>query len=159
MVELSQRTASLGDVKEVWRLLRSVATDIPFDLGSESMQENVLTEIMACCTSGLSTIAVGEDQAVVGTLLARRDDFDWGFRNGDAVRVSYAAIASGRRNEGILRGLLAQIQERRVPLLASVKSGDQFGLAAELQELGFVQETAAQSSRGDLYRWQPSPVE
>src|SRR5215470_15541100 len=108
MTELSQRAASLGDLKDIWGLMRQVAADIPFDLASEAEQQSVLTELMACCTSGLSPIAVGNDKAIVGALLARRDDFEWGFRNGNAIHVSYAAIAPGHRDQGVLRGLVAE---------------------------------------------------
>ncbi len=157
MDELTQRAASLGDLKDIWDLLRQVAAGIPFDLESEAAQENMLTELMACCTSGLSPVAVGKDKTIVGALLVRRDDFEWGFRNGDAVHVSYAAIAPSHRDQGVLRALVAEIQERKVPVFASVKSGNQLGLADELKALGFAHECAAESGWGDLYRWQPLP--
>jgi hypothetical protein len=48
------------------------------------------------------------------------------------------------------------MQERKVPVLFSVKSGDQLGLADELKKLGFAHECAATSGWGDLYKWQPS---
>jgi ribosomal protein S18 acetylase RimI-like enzyme len=157
MAELARRAASLGDLKNIWGLIRQVAADVPIDLASEAEQQGVLTELMACCTSGLSPIVVGDDSAVVGALLVRRDDFDWGFRNGSAVHVSYAAVAPEHRDQGLLRGLVTEIQDRKVPIFVSVKSGDRLGLSDQLKELGFEQETAAKSGSGDLYRWQPSP--
>lgn len=157
MAELARRAASLGDLKDIWSLIRQVAADFPFDLTSEAEQESLLTELMACCTSGFSPIVVGSDKSIVGALLVRRDDFEWGFRNGDTVHISYAAIAPGHRDQGILRGLVTEIQDRKVPIFASVKSGDQFGLAEELKGLGFAHECAAASGWGDLYKWQPSP--
>ena len=54
MADLKHRAAELADLKDIWGLLRQTANDIPFDLESEADQENVLTEIMACCTSGRS---------------------------------------------------------------------------------------------------------
>lgn len=156
MAELKQRAASLGDFKDIWGLMGRVAADVPFDFKSECEQESILSEIMACCISGLSPIAVGEDKAIVGVLLVRRDDFEWGFRNGDAIHVSYAAIAPDHRDEGVLQALVAEIQQRKVPVFASVKAGNQFGLADELKKLGFAHECAATSGWGDLYKWQPS---
>jgi len=156
MADLKQRAAALSDLKDIWGLLKQSANDIPFDLESEANQENVLTEIMACCTSGLSPVVIGEDKAVVGALLVRRDDFEWGFRNGDAVHVSYAAIAPTHRDQGVLASLVTEIQERKVPVFASVKSGNQLGLADELKKLGFEHECTAASGWGDLYKWQPS---
>ncbi len=156
MAQLTQRTASLGDLKEIWGLIRQVAPDIPFDLESEAGQENMLTEIMLCCTSGLSPVVIGEDKTVIGALLVRRDDFDWGFRNGDAVHVSYAAIGPSHRSQGLLPALVADIQERNVPVFVSVKGGDRLGLADELTKLGFAQESKAEGGWSEVYRWQPA---
>jgi len=52
MADLKHRAAELADLKDIWGLLRQTANDIPFDLESEADRENVLTEIMACCTRG-----------------------------------------------------------------------------------------------------------
>jgi hypothetical protein len=155
MADLKQRAAELNDLKGIWGLLRQTANDIPFDLESEASQENILTELMACCTSGLSPILLDENKAIIGALLVRRDDFEWGFRNGDAVHVSYAAIAPSHRDQGILASLLTEIQGRKVPVLASVKNGNHLGLADELKKLGFDLECTAASGWGDLYKWRP----
>lgn len=156
MTDLKQRTASLSDLKEIWVLMREAAPDIPFDLTNELAQESVLSELMACCTSGLSPVVVGADKTIVGALLVRRDDFEWGFRNSQAVHVAYAAVAPTHRDQGVLSSLLAEIKERRVPILASVKSGEKLGLADQLKQLGFAHECTASSGWGDLYKWQPS---
>lgn len=77
MTGLTKRVASLGDVQGIWGLFRQAADDIPFDLGSEAAQESILSELMACCTSGLSPVVVDDDKAIIGALLVRRDDFEW----------------------------------------------------------------------------------
>jgi hypothetical protein len=155
MAELTQRTASLGDLKDIWGLMRQVAADVPFDVASEAEQESLLSELMACCTSGLSPVAVDEGEAVVGAVLVRRDDFEWGFRNSNLLRVSCAAIASDHKGQGLLRELIAGVQGRKVPLVAGVRSGNQLGLADELRSLGFAHEGTAAGGWGELYRWQP----
>jgi hypothetical protein len=155
MTELTQRAASLNDFKDIWGLMGQVAADVPFDFASEAEQESVLSELMACCISGLSPIAIGEDYSVVGALLVRRDDFEWGLRNSDAVHVAYAAIAPNHRDNVILQALVSEIQSRKVPVFASVKAGNQYGLAGALQRLGFAHECAAANGWGNLYKWQP----
>lgn len=155
MSEVKQRAASLTDLKDVWGLVRENAGDIPFDAESEAAQESVLSELMRCCTSGLSPIALGEDKSVVGALLARRDDFEWGLRNANFIHVAYAAVAPGQRDKGLLKSLFAKVQEQKVPVLVSVKSGEKLGLADELKALGFEHECKAESGWGDLYKWQP----
>jgi ribosomal protein S18 acetylase RimI-like enzyme len=158
MVELTQRTASLGDLKGIWGLLKQVAADIPFELESEAAQESVLSELMVCCTSGLSPVVIGEDKEIVGAALVRRDDFQWGFRNGAAVQMSYAEIAPAYRDQGVLRAFVDAVQKRKVPVFVRVRSGNQFGLADGFKELGFTLDAAAANDSGDLYKWQPSPV-
>jgi hypothetical protein len=155
MADLKQRAAELNDLKGIWGLLRQTANDIPFDIESEATQENILTELMACCTSGLSLILLDENKAIIGALLVRRDDFEWGFRNSDTIHVSYAAIAPSHRDLGVLASLLTEIQGRKVPVLASVKNGNLLGLADELKKLGFDLECTAAGGWGDLYKWQP----
>jgi len=154
---LTQRMASLQDLKEIWGLVRQVAPSIPVDLESNLTQENILTELMACCTSGLSPVAVDKDKAIVGAVLARRDDFDWGFLNGKAVHISYAAIAPDHSGNGTFAALVGEVQGRNVPVLASVKNGNQSGLVEELKKLGFEHQCTAASGWGDLYKWQPAP--
>ena len=85
-------------------------------------QENLLIEIMACCTSEPSPVAVGKDKAIIGALLARRDDFEWGLKNSDAIHVSYAAIAPSHRDKVFIATLVTEIQGRKVQVFASVKS-------------------------------------
>jgi len=155
VTELTQRAASLGDLRDIWGLLREVATSIPVDLANEATQENVLSELMACCTSGLSPIALDKEKGVVGALLARRDDFEWCFKNSDAIHISYAAIAPSHRDQGVFAALVSEIQGRKAPVFASVKSGNEFGLADELKKLGFEHECTAASGWGDLYKWLP----
>lgn len=157
MAELTRRMASLSDVQGIWGLLRQVAADIPFKLEDELEQESVLSELMACCTSGLSPVLVDDEKGIVGALLARRDQFEWGFRNGETIHVAYAAVAPAVREDKVLPALLGELQDRKVPLLASVKSGEQLGFAAVLGELGFVHEVEAESGWGDLYQWAPPP--
>jgi ribosomal protein S18 acetylase RimI-like enzyme len=154
MVELAQRAASLGDLKDIWGLMGRVAADVPFDFKNEAEQESVLSELMACCISGLSPIAIGADKSVVGALLVRRDDFEWGLRNSNAVHLAYAAIAPEHRDNGVLQTLVSEVQSRKVPVFASVKAGNE-GLADALQKLGFAHECTATSGWGDLYKWQP----
>ncbi len=155
MGDVTQRAASMDDMKDMWGLVRQVADDIPFDLQTEAGQESMLTEIMKCCTSGLSPVAVGDDKAIVGALLARRDEFEWGMTNANIIHVAYAAVAADQRDKGLLQALLAKVQEQKVPVLVSVKSGEKFGLTDQLKSLGFAHECTAESGWGDLYKWQP----
>ncbi|MBO0750694.1 MAG: hypothetical protein J2P53_01175 [Bradyrhizobiaceae bacterium] len=155
MTELVQRTAELGDLKNIWNLMREVAAEVPFDLTDEKAQQSVLSELMRCCTSGISLVALDPGKAIVGAVMARRDDLEWGFRNGNVPHIIYVAVAPSAKGNGVLKGLVSGVQDARLPVYASVKSGEQIGLANELKELGFALECTAANGWGDLYRWQP----
>lgn len=158
MSDLIQRTASLRDLKEIWDLFRNTAAAVPFDVEQDADQEGLLTEIMACCTYGVAPIAVGKDKAVLGALLVRRDTFQWALFNGEALHIAYAAVAPEQAETDLLEKLIAAVQSRNVPVLASVKSGNQGGFAAALTKLGFVKEATAENGWGELYQWQPAPA-
>jgi hypothetical protein len=98
MTERTQRAASLGDLKDIWGLVRNVASDVPFDAGNEAAQECVLSELMACCTSGLSPIAMGEDNRSLA-LLVGRDNFDWALKR-PGPPCLHAAIAPSHQDKG-----------------------------------------------------------
>jgi len=155
MAELTQRMASLSDVQGIWGLLRQVSADIPFTLENELEQESLLSELMACCTSGLTPIAVDDEKGIVGALLARRDDLEWGLRNKPAIHVAYAAVEPSFRSAEVLEKLLGQVQAQKMEVLASVKSGEQLGFADALGKVGFTHEVKALSGWGDLYQWTP----
>jgi hypothetical protein len=155
MAQLVQRTAELTDLKDIWNLIREVAAEVPFDLANERAQQSILSELMCCCTSGISIVAVGPDKAIVGAVMARRDDLEWGIGNHNVAHIIYAAVAPSAKGNGLLKGLVTGVQDGKVPVYASVKSGEQQGLADQLKELGFALECSAANGWGDLYRWQP----
>ncbi|WP_454915282.1 hypothetical protein [Xanthobacter sediminis] len=155
MAELTQRMASLADVQGIWGLLRQVSADVPFEIDSEREQESILSELMACCTSGLSPLAVDDEKGIVGVLLARRDDLEWGLRNKEAIHVAYAALEPGFRGTDLLAKLLGEVKGRKVSVLASVKAGEKQGFADALGREGFTHEITALSGWGDLYQWTP----
>src|SRR5262245_2351712 len=98
MAEVTRRTATFTDMKGIWALVRQIAADFPVDLSSDAAQESMLSEIMVGCTSELSPVAVGKDKAIVGALIARRDEFEWGLRSGNVIHVTCAAIAPSHQD-------------------------------------------------------------
>jgi hypothetical protein len=154
--DIAQRAASLEDIKDIWGLMRQSASDIPIDIESEVDQERILTEVMACCTAGMSPLAVDAKKEIIGALLAKRDEFDWGFRNAETINVSFAAVAPGHRDQGVLKMLVDEIIKRNAPVYVGVKAGDKHGLAAELEKSGFLRQAEDADGRGELYKWEPS---
>jgi hypothetical protein len=93
----------------------------------------------------------------VGAVLVRRDTLEWGLHNGEAVHIAYAAVAPEQHGTDLLETLITKVQERNVPVIASVKSGNQSGLAEALGRLGFVQQDTPPGAWGALYVWHPAP--
>lgn len=149
---LSQKTASLSDIKDIWGLTRQSAADIPALIESEADQERALTAIMECCTAELSPIVVDEKKEIVGVLLAKRDQFDWGFRNMETLNVSLAAVSSAYRDKDIFKLLLEGVTKKAAPVFISVKAGDGQGLTDELKRFGFQLENTGANS--ELYKWE-----
>jgi hypothetical protein len=156
MSDLTQRAASLSDIKDIWGLMRQSAGDIPLAVESEAEQEKVLTEIMACCTAGMSPIVVDSKKEIVGALLAKRDQFDWGFRNIETINVAYAAVATTHQDQGVLKTLVEEIVKRNVPIYVGVQSGNKHGLVGELESAGFSRQAEISSGLGDVYKWEPA---
>ena len=159
MANLVQRTAELTDLKNIWNLIREVAAEVPFDLADDKAQQSVLSELVRCCTSGISLIEVGPDKTIVGAVMARRDDLEWGIANANVAHIIYAAVAPSAKGNGVLKGLVTGVQGGKVPVYASVKSGETLGLADQLKELGFAHDMTSVNGWGDLYRWEPPAME
>jgi hypothetical protein len=153
MTDLTRRTATLNDMKTIWSLVREVAADVPVDLSTDAGQERMLTEIMIGCSSDLSPVAVGKDKAILGVLLARRDENEWGLWNGNVIHVTQAVIAPGEKDKGLLQALLAELQAKKLPIHVSVQPGAV--LADEIKKLGFELAVGAADGKGELYVWDP----
>ena len=90
---------------------------------------------------------------MVGALLARRDELDWGLSNKESINVSLAAVSSSHRDRGVLKLLIEQIVKRNAPIFIEVKAGDAQGLATELKGCGF--SLAKAETDAELYKWEP----
>lgn len=157
MADLAHRNASLDDMKDLWALMRQTAASIPCSIESESDQERALTEIMKCCTAEFSPVAFDAKRNLVGALLARRDELDWGLRNVETINVAVAAVSDSHRQDGVLKMLIEAILKRNAPVYVEVKAGEAQGLAAELKGCGFSLAKAEEGA--ELYKWEPAAAE
>lgn len=152
MTAVTSQKATLADFGRLWAFMRQAADQIPFKIDSDLDQEEVLSELMACCTTGLSPFIL-DGEKVTGALLVRHDTFELGFRNSPALHVTYAALAAEGEPADLVSSLVSELQDKRVPLYFSVKSGNGLALPAMLEGLGF--SHLATSDWGDLYLWEP----
>jgi hypothetical protein len=141
-------------MKDLWALMRLTAADIPCPIESESDQERALTEIMKCCTAEFSPVILDAKRNVVGALLARRDELDWGLRNTETLNVSLAAVSADHRGSGAFKVLIEAILKRNAPVYVEVKAGEGQGLATELKGCGFALSKSEDGA--ELYKWEPA---
>ncbi len=154
MADLAHRPASLDDISDLWALMRQTAADIPCSIESEGDQDRALTEIMKCCTAEFSPVVLDTKRNVVGALLARRDELDWGLRNAETINVSLAAVSASHREHGVFKMLIEAILKRNAPVYVEVKAGEAQGLGAELKGCGFCLARAEEGA--ELYKWEPA---
>ncbi len=154
--EFTHRNASLRDMGALWALVRHAASDIPCSIESESDQERALTEIMKCCTAELSLVALDADRNLVGAVLARRDELDWGLRDKVTINVSLAAVSAACRDENLFKTLIDELRKRNAPIYIVAKPGEAQGLGDALKGSGF---SLVQSDEcGELFKWEPAPA-
>lgn len=154
MADLTYRNVSLDDMKELWGLIRETAADIPCSIESETDQERALTEIMKCCTAEFSPIVIDEKRRIVGALLARRDELDWGLRNVETINVLLAVASASDRERGVFKMLIDALLKRNAPVYVRVNSGEAQGLTAALKGCGF---SVANTEEGaELFKWEPT---
>ena len=72
-----------------------------------------MTEIMKCCTAELSLVALDADRNLVGAVLARRDELDWGLRDKVTINVSLAAVSAACRDENLFKTLIDELRKRK----------------------------------------------
>lgn len=153
MSEFTQRTVVIQDMQALWGLVRGAAADIPFPIQSEAEQERALSEIMACCASNESRVALDANGVVIGALLARRDQLDWGLFNGGAVNIAAIVVAAEYRDKGVGKALLEALIGAGGTLYINVKPTETQGLAAIVKELGFA--SPGEGAPSDLYKFEP----
>ncbi|RTL79383.1 MAG: hypothetical protein EKK29_21610 [Hyphomicrobiales bacterium] len=154
MANLTQKNASLDDMRGLWALMRQTAADIPCSIDSESDQQRALAENMKCCTAEFSPLVLDAKRNLVGALLARRDELDWGLRNAETINLSLAAVSAAHREHGVFKMLIEAILKRNAPVYVEVKAGEAQGLAAELKGCGFFLTKAEDGA--ELYKWEPA---
>jgi len=133
VADLKQRAAELNDLKTSG-FAKADSERHPFDLESEADQENVLTEIMACCTSGLSPIVLDENKAIVGALLVRRM-----ISIGGLGTVTQFVYPMPRSHQPIAISVLFNAYGNpgtQSSVLCSVKNGNHLGSRTSLKKLG-----------------------
>ncbi|WP_441252564.1 GNAT family N-acetyltransferase [Tardiphaga sp. 71_E8_N1_1] len=145
----SLRTATDADHSAIYDVLEEVGSEIPIELSDET-RAAAEYEIVTCCASGRSLVAIDDHQNVVGFALARPDLHTRG-----AVSLRYIGVSKDWRKSGIFAALTGQLLKAGAPLVTTVLTGNKSRMVELLTKKGFVQ-TAKKESEAN-FRWDPAP--
>jgi hypothetical protein len=125
----SLRPAVVGDAAEIHELLLRVAGDIPLAVETLEQEEALYAVIRKILAFGQSWVAV-DGETVAGVVLVDAAEVGRHWGENELLTLRYAAGA-------VLDALLGKVIERNVPITATVRKANRFGLAELLEQLGF----------------------
>jgi hypothetical protein len=113
---------------------------------TEVERRMIQTPVGECCLSGKSWVALDANGLVVGAILVRQDTDD--FR---ALSLQYTAVGKSARGSGVFSALIDKVKNERVPLTATVLSGNKSHMIDRLLKKGFL-NIGADAQRANM-RW------
>ena len=149
------RRANDDDVRGIFAILQEVAPEIPLSLDTPESQEVMQGIIAECCAYGESWVAVDADGTIVGLALAKPDILERFHHENEALSLRYIGVSGSRRRQGIFRGLMEKLKEKKVPLTATVLHGNQSSTVDRLSKIGFTKSKTS-AEKVDL-RWEHTP--
>lgn len=129
MSDPALRPAVVGDATDIHALLLRLAADIPLAVENLEQEEALYAAIRKILAFGQSWVAVDGD-AVAGVVLVDAAEAGRHWGENELLTLRYAAGAG-------LDALLGKVIERNVPIAATVREGNRFGLAELLERRGF----------------------
>jgi len=141
------RLALPADAERIFAILSEVACQIPITEHVEALK----TQIDDCCYSGLSYVAVDEDDDVVGVQLAKRarwfDD--------EYIHLTYAGVTAAAREKKILTRLIDAEKGHGLPLVAVVKPDNKSKMVVRLTRRYGFRSWWSGAPFDFAYRWDP----
>ena len=132
------RVAVPSDEATILALMRVVAGEIPILIEPDDRWRLVQQMVRSHCGEGGSWVAVDDDGAIAGFLLAEPDQVEQFLHADGAVYLAYAGVALAARGMGTFPALARHAMGMLVPLTATVKRGNTSDMVARFQRLGFV---------------------
>jgi ribosomal protein S18 acetylase RimI-like enzyme len=147
------RVAVPSDEVTILALIRVVAAEIPILIEPDDRWRLVQQMVQNHCAGGESWVAVGDDGAIAGFLLAEPDQVERFLHDDGSVYLAYAAVAPAARGMGTFTALARQAMGMQVPLTATVKRGNTSNMVGRFQRLGFV--ISAERPDDTALAWRP----
>ena len=132
------RVAVPSDEATILALMRVVAAEIPILIEPDDRWRLVQQMVRNHCADGGSWVAVSDDGAFAGFLLAEHDQVEQFLLDDGAVYLAYAGVAPAARRMGTFTALTRHAMGMQVPLTATVKRGNTSDMVGRFQRLGFV---------------------
>jgi hypothetical protein len=144
------RIATNNDEAGILTVLTEVAPEIPVELDGPERQAKIWTEIVQCCKSGKSLVAVEADGKVVGFILARPDAYE----NKAAIQMPYGGVTAAFRCRKIFSALVEKLKANGVPLIAHVLHDNKSDMENTLMKRGFTE--IDYNAKQKKYLWLPA---
>jgi hypothetical protein len=149
MPAIAYRQARLEDAAEIHALLLRLAPESPLLVDTLEREEALYALTRNCARSGESWVAVDEAQRIVGFVLIEPNQLGRHYAEHETLDLCHIGVVPEFRDETILATLIGRVQDRKVPVAASVPPQDRTGIARRLEQLGF------RPSGETRLRWEP----
>jgi len=149
MPAIAYRPARLEDAAEIHALLLRLAPEIPLLVDTLEREEALYALTRNCARSGESWVAVDDAQRIVGFVLIEPNLLGRHYAEHETLDLCHIGVAQEFHDETILATLIGRVQDRKVPMTASVPPQNRLGIARRLEQLGF------RPSGETRLRWEP----
>ena len=154
MSAVNYRAARVEDAHDIDALLVRLAPEIPLFIDTLARREALYGLIRRCTRSGESWIALDAAGQVVGFVLAELNENRRHYAEHSILDLHHAGVAPEHRQRGIFATLIGKLQERRVPITATVHAQNSAEAARHLERRGFRDAGTPGSGERHL-RWEP----
>ena len=153
MTEVSYRKAELDHAADIHTLLLTLAPEFPLLTDTLEREEALYALVRNFTRSGESWVALGENGAIIGFLLAAPIEVRRHYGENEVLELRYAGVAAGDRCRGIFSEMLKRVCERLLPIVATVTAANRSGIDRRLEAAGFRQAGSTGGER--QFRWEP----
>lgn len=131
------RQAGLDDAAEIHALLLKLAPEIPLLVDTVEREEALYVLVRNCARSGASWVALDEGGTIVGFILAEPNQLGRHYAEHEILELHHAGVAREHRDRGVFASLVEKVQQRMVPVTASLPPQNRLDTARRLEKLGF----------------------
>jgi hypothetical protein len=113
---LEYRGVVSSDADGIFAVMEEVAPEIPLRLDTPEARKVIFNQVVQCCKSEGSCVAVDNAGRIVGFLLAEPDELERFHHDNQALHLPYGGVAKSMRKQGAFCRLIEMVMSCQVPL-------------------------------------------